>query len=127
MDSLHFMRTRIILLTVIFLSLLLISWFIFPFQKAIAGLMIGVIVSLYNILHLARRLRIAGEVAIATGSLQTPGIGMMNRILMICAAFLIAIQFPELVDFRMIFLGLPVCYIIAVIVQLWFLRIENNT
>jgi hypothetical protein len=114
-------QRRVVQFTAGLLAFLIILWFFAPEQRpVIAGWMTGILTSLFNMIHLSRRLWIAAESVIATGSPKTPGIGLISRILIVVLAIAIARRFPDYVDFRTVVLGLPVCYIITIIVYFRF-------
>ncbi|MBA4495954.1 ATP synthase subunit I [Paenactinomyces guangxiensis] len=126
MDPMKSICRRVLVFTVGLIIALLILWFSTSYQQAIAGLILGILVSLYNVLYLARKLRIAGEYAIATGSPKTPGVGMLNRFLMVTLAVMITVKYPGTFDFRSMVLGLPVCYILSVFMYFWCSKREKR-
>jgi len=118
-DPMKAIRQRVVFLTAGILFLLLIIWMITPYKKMVAGCFLGVCVSLYNVSHLATRVKLAGNYAIATGSTRHKSTGMMHRYLMVALAIIIAVSFPTWFDVRAIVAGLPVCYIMLRILGLW--------
>lgn len=126
MESLQMIRRHVINLAVGLLIPLLIMWLLTPYKPFIAGAILGILASLYNILHLARRLRITGEVAIATNGKRASGLGVINRYLMVTLAVLIIYKFPQHFDYRTFILGLPVCYILPLFVKLCIINGKND-
>jgi ATP synthase protein I len=94
MDPLHTIRRRVVILTAGFLALLLVLWLLTPYKKMVAGAGLGLLVSLYNVLYMARKVRLAGETTLATGSTRHRGTGMINRYLMVALAILVAFKYP---------------------------------
>ncbi|RAL23320.1 ATP synthase subunit I [Thermoflavimicrobium daqui] len=118
MDLMQFMRRQLVILTAVFLSLLLISWFLTPYKTFIAGIALGILTAFYNVLHLARRLRLAGELAIQTDGKKMSGLGVINRFLMVTLGVIILYKFPEVFDYRGFALGLPICYFLPFFIAL---------
>ncbi|TCP69509.1 ATP synthase subunit I [Baia soyae] len=108
---------RVVMITLVLFITLLAFWLLTPHKSLLAGVALGLSVSLYNFLHLARRVRLAGESVIETGTART-GLGFIQRILMVTFAVLIAVRFPEQIDGRGIALGAPVCYILSLFVYI---------
>ncbi|MFC7440067.1 ATP synthase subunit I [Laceyella putida] len=122
MDPLHTIRRRVVILTAGFLALLLVLWYLTPYKKMVAGTGLGLLVSLYNILYMARKVRLAGEFTVATGSTKQRGTGMINRYLMVALAILVAFKYPMHFDVRTIVVGLPICYILIILLEFWEAR-----
>ncbi|SHE97161.1 ATP synthase I chain [Seinonella peptonophila] len=110
-------RRWVIIFTTGLLALCLILWFLFPIQPFIAGVMLGLSISLYNILYLTRRIRLKCEQSILS-SIRLPGSGMFHRYLMVTLAIIIAILYRDWIDVRAVVLGLPICYILVVLLEL---------
>ncbi|SFI66656.1 ATP synthase subunit I [Thermoflavimicrobium dichotomicum] len=121
MNELHTIRRQVMLLAVGILITLLIMWFLTPpnFKPIVAGAVLGISVGLYNILHLARRLRISGEQAIATNGKRISGLGVINRYLMVTLAAIIIATNPQYFDPKGFAMGLPVCYILPLAVAIF--------
>ncbi len=122
MDPMKPIRRRMVGLTAGLLTVLLITWLLTPYKELALGFILGICVSLYNVLYMARRVRLAGEYAIATGSTKARGTGMINRYLMVALAILIALKNPDWVDVRAVALGVPICYIFLVLLEFWEVR-----
>jgi hypothetical protein len=125
MDPMITIRRRVVFLTTGFFTILWIIWLITPHKRFVAGIFLGICVSLYNVLYLSRKVWAAGEHAIATGSTSKPGTGMINRYLMVALAIIIAIMYPKVFDVRTIPVGLPICYIIITLLGFWQERRSN--
>ncbi|SEM79985.1 ATP synthase subunit I [Lihuaxuella thermophila] len=126
MDPMKPVRRRVVASTAGLLIALLITWLLTPYKDLTAGLILGVCVSLYNVLYMARRVRLAGEFAAQTGSTKARGTGMINRYLMVALAILIAMKYPDWVDVRTVALGVPVCYILLVLLEFWETRRQTS-
>lgn len=118
-------RRKVIYLTAGFLTALLIMWLLTPYKAFIAGIILGLLVSLYNVLYLARRVRLAGESTIAAGTKKVQGTGMINRFLMAALAVIVGVKYPQVIDVRTIPLGLPICYILIVLLEFWQVKRES--
>ncbi|WP_169713645.1 ATP synthase subunit I [Paludifilum halophilum] len=116
LDAIHERTRRVTLLTSAVLTVILLLWATTPAKPFFAGMFLGGLVSLYNILHIARKLRQVGE-RMLTGDGRRSGIGMASRFLMLVLPVALAIRYPEWVDARSIFLGLPIGYAVAVVVE----------
>lgn len=109
----------------IILAAFAVLWIVTPAKSIMAGLLLGGAVSFYNILHIARKLQIAGDRAI-TGSGKRAGVGMTNRFLMPFLPIILAIRYPEWINILSIFLGLPIGYLVAVVVEFKCLKEEEK-
>jgi ATP synthase protein I len=117
MDALSTLRRYTLVSALLLLTGCLLVWFFLPYKALLAGVMLGLLVSLYNILQLARRLRIAGEWVMATGGRQGSGLGSLHRYLMVILAVFILYRFPPYFDVLGFMLGLPVCYLLPLVVH----------
>jgi ATP synthase protein I len=126
MDPITTIRRRVVFLTIVFLAILMIIWFFTPQKRLVAGFFLGLCVSLYNTLYMSRKVRIAGERAILTGSTRNRGTGMVNRYLMVALAIIIAIEYPGWFDVRAVPFGLPICYILIILLEFWEARRLNH-
>lgn len=122
MDPLQLIRRRLVNLSAGFLALLLVLWLLTPFQKVVAGVALGLLVSMYNITYMARKVRMAGEVALASGSMRKRGTGMINRYLMVALAIIAAFKYPMYFDARAVVAGLPICYILIILLEILEMR-----
>ncbi|SDW41183.1 ATP synthase I chain [Marininema mesophilum] len=118
MEALDLRRRRMITLSIIPLFIFLLLWIITPYRPFFAGLALGAGISLCNILYLARRIRIIGEVA-AAGSQPRSGTGLLTRILLVVFGVGLTFRYPEWFDYRSFLLGLPMCYVLLIIVEYW--------
>jgi ATP synthase protein I len=123
MDMMQAIRRQVVILSAGILTLLLIMWFITPYRVFLNGVILGILVSLYNILHLGRRLHLVGKQAITTDGKRVSGLGVINRYLMVTLAIIIIAKYPQYVDYKGFILGLPICYILPLIV-IWFIKEE---
>lgn len=124
MDSLKMIQQQVVYFTAGILTLLLAIWFIVPYQGIVAGIFLGICVSLYNVLYLAKKVRVIEENAIATKTSKYRGIGMINRFLMVAFAILLAVKFPAWFDVIAVAAGLPFCNILAVC--LGFVKVRRS-
>ncbi|MFD1427232.1 ATP synthase subunit I [Kroppenstedtia sanguinis] len=120
-ESLLIRRRRVVILTACSLALILLLWLILPAKPFFAGMFLGGLVSLYNVLHIARKLRLAGEMALA-GEGSRMGIGLTNRFLVLILPLILGIRYPEQVNVLGIFLGFPLGYVAAVVVELSLIK-----
>jgi ATP synthase protein I len=117
MDFLPTLRRYTLASALLLLAGCLLAWFFLPYKAFLAGMMLGMLTSLYNILQLARRLRIAGEWAVVTGGRKGSGLGSLNRYLMVILAVFILYRFPSYFGVLGFMLGLPVCYLLPLAVN----------
>ncbi|MFD1397555.1 ATP synthase subunit I [Kroppenstedtia eburnea] len=120
-ESLEIRRRRVMILTACSLALIFLLWLTLPARSFFAGMFLGGLVSLYNVLHIARKLRLAGETALA-GEGSRPGLGLTNRFLALILPLILGIRYPEQVNVLSIFLGLPLGYMAAVMVELSLIK-----
>lgn len=125
MNPLQPMLRRLLFLSVGLLVILLIIWLLTPYKPFIAGIALGLVTGLYNVLYTARKVRLSTERYIATGGKKAQGTGMINRFLMVTLAVIIAALRPTIFDMRTIALGLPICYILTVLLEFWQVRRES--
>ncbi|MCS1352287.1 ATP synthase subunit I [Mechercharimyces sp. CAU 1602] len=119
-NELDWIRRHILRYSGIILTTLVLLWIITPYKPFLAGIILGGLVSLYNVLYLARRIRIIGERVVAG---QGPaGTGLVNRILMIGFSVIMAVRFPEWIDYRSLVLGWPISYILLAVVGYLLVR-----
>lgn len=128
MNPLNTIRRQLLYVSSGLLILCLIFWLLFPYQSLIAGVMLGLCISLYNILYLTRKIRLKGEHSIVTSLKMIQGSGMLNRYLMVTLAIIIAILYPQWIDVRTVVIGLPICYILVVVLEtISILRQEKSS
>lgn len=96
-------------------TFLIILWFLTPVKPLVAGIILGGLISIYNIFHMAFRVKLASDRVIA-GSQKLVGIKTLSRILMVVFGIILAYRFPEWIDYRSMVLTLPLGYILMVIV-----------
>lgn len=114
-SQLDWSRRMIFLISCGIFGLTTIIWFLTAFAPFVAGLMLGEIVSLFNVWYLAHRVKLVGKRIVN----QTPrlgGSGLATRILMVIFAALLAYRFPEWIDIRSYVFALPISYIVMLIV-----------
>lgn len=116
-ESLEIRRRRVLILTSSVLALISLLWLALPAKAFFAGMFLGGLVSLYNVLHIARKLRLAGEAALS-GERPRLGLGMIQRFLALILPLILGVRYPEQVSFLSIFLGLPLGYVAAIVVEL---------
>ncbi len=118
-------RMIVIISSIIFL-ILIILWFSTPVKSLIAGAILGGLISLYNIFHLALRARLAGKQVLA-GSKKLVGINTLTRIAMVGFGILLAYRFPAWIDYRSLVLSLPYGYILLVVVPSFYYIKETRS
>ncbi len=114
MDSLKIIQQRVVYFTVGILTLLLVIWFIAPYQRTVAGIFLGVCVSLYNVLYQAKKVRLIEESAFSEEPVKHRGVGQTHRYLMVALAIVLAVKFPAWFDAIAVAAGLPFCNILSV-------------
>ena len=120
-NELDWMRRQILILGSGLIIALVILWLILPNKSLVAGFILGCAISIYNILYLARKVRMTGEV-IANGTRSVMGTGFFNRILMVAFGVILVVKFPESIDYRSLILGLPVSYILMVFIAVFYTK-----
>lgn len=121
MDAHDLYRRQTAILTCIVLALISVLWWTTPWKAFFAGFFLGGVAGLYNALYLIRRLRRIDQQAIEQAmstSKRRVNMGLANRFLMAAFPMLLAIRFPEWIDYRSVLLGLPVPYILLIAVGL---------
>ncbi|WP_124728495.1 ATP synthase subunit I [Staphylospora marina] len=120
MEFIQAIRRRVVLLTAGILTVLLVIWTFTPHKPLIAGFILGISVSLYNTLYTAYKMQWTGEMVVSSGrNGRTRGTGMIHRFLMATLAIIIAALNPDFFDVRVVPLGLPICYILIILLELW--------
>ncbi|WP_077614203.1 ATP synthase subunit I [Caenibacillus caldisaponilyticus] len=114
MDEWAWYRRFILILSCAFYGASLLLWLFTPLKSFAAGFILGGLISLYNILYLARRVRIIHEQA-AWAVPRRAGSGFVNRVLMVAFGVILAYRFPEQIDYRGLAPGLALGYILMVI------------
>ncbi|MBA4602955.1 ATP synthase subunit I [Thermoactinomyces mirandus] len=110
-------QQQVVYFTAAMLALLLAIWFVAPYQRIVAGIFLGICVSLYNVFNLAKKMRVVEENVIATKTAKYRGIGMIHRYLMVALAIFFAVKFSAWFDVRAIVAGLPFCYILIAFLE----------
>lgn len=118
-------RRLILILSCSVLAGLLLIWLVVPAKPFIMGIIIGGLISLYNVLYLARRVRIAGQLAMTHG-LRSAGSGLTSRIGMIVIGVALAYRFPQWIDFRALVIGLPLSYVLMVVAMCLYIKKETK-
>jgi ATP synthase protein I len=126
MEALRIRQRRVTILAVIVLALFFLLWLTTPIKAVFAGLLLGGLASLYNVLHLARRIRLVRE-SIRSGSGGRVGTGLFNRLIMAAAAVVIAANYPEAFNLAAVGLGLGLSYVLVVIVEVWMLAQSSSS
>ncbi|MDN4592783.1 ATP synthase subunit I [Polycladomyces subterraneus] len=112
-------RRQTAILTSIFLALVFLLWWVTPWKSFLAGFFMGGVAGLYNALYLIRKLRLMDEQPMsAVSGKRRVNTGLANRFLMAAFPMLLAVRFPEWIDYRSVLLGLPVPYILLIAVGL---------
>lgn len=114
MDSLKMIQQQVVYFTAGILTLLLAIWFIVPYQGIVAGIFLGICVSLYNVLYLAKKVRLIEENAISKKFAKHQGNGQIHRYLMVALAIFLAVKFPAWFNAIAVAAGLPFCNILSV-------------
>ncbi|MGA8944078.1 MAG: ATP synthase subunit I [Thermoactinomyces sp.] len=114
MDSFKIIQQWVVCFTAGILTLLLAIWFITPYQRIIAGIFLGICVSLYNVLYLAKKMRSIDENAFSKSSGKYRGTGQIHRYLMVALAIFLAVKFPAWFEATAVVAGLPFCNILSV-------------
>lgn len=114
MAEYHSSSRLVLILTSIILLISILLWLITPAKSFVAGFILGGLISLYNILYLARRVKLITQLVIA-GSQRHMGLGFLYRILMVIFGAILVYKLPEWFDYRSYVLGLPLCYILLLI------------
>jgi hypothetical protein len=123
MDTHDLYRRQTAILTCIILALISVLWWTTSWKAFFAGFFLGGVAGLYNALYLIRRLRLIDLQTVeqdmsASSGKQRVNLGLANRFLMAAFPMLLAVRFPEWIDYRSVLLGLPVPYIILITVGL---------
>ena len=125
MNELDWSRRFILSLTSCILLISILLWFFIPAKSLVAGFILGGAISLYNVLYLARRVKLAGLLVIS-GSSRKAGLGFFNRILMVAFAIILTYRFPEWIDYRTLILGFPLCYAMLVPASWLYVKKEKT-
>lgn len=114
MKPLQIIFLRMVLLTAGFLSILLIMLSLSPNKTFLSGLILGLLLSTYNVFQLALRLHKITE-TVSTGEKKTRGTGMITRFVMVALFLVIAGKLPHIFDLLAVIIGYPLGYIINII------------
>ncbi|MFC4619862.1 ATP synthase subunit I [Camelliibacillus cellulosilyticus] len=114
MAELAWYRRLILILSSCILGIFILLWFFTPAKSLIAGFILGGVISLYNTLYLARRIRIIGLLAMK-GFQRHAGTGLLNRLIMVVFGVIIVYRFPNWFDYRTMIAGLLIGYVLMVI------------
>jgi ATP synthase protein I len=119
MDAQNLYRRQTAIHTSIFLALVSFLWWTTSWKAFFAGIFMGGLAGLYNVLYLIHRLRLLDAQVMATASgNRRVNTGWVNRLLMAAFPMILAVRFPEWIDYRSVLLGLPVPYILLIAVGL---------
>lgn len=97
----------------IFLAILVIGLSVLPYKQILLGLLLGSVVSVFNIWFLQKRVKKFGE-AIAGGK-SVAGLGTFMRMLTSVLAIAIALRFDHLFHIYATIIGLVSSYIIMMV------------
>jgi ATP synthase protein I len=123
MSSMKPIYRRLLMFTAVLFCCLTVMWFLFPFYKeCIAGVILGFLVSCYNVLFLNKKMRIAEKYGKTRGSMKQHGTGMIHRFCVVALAIFFAYKNPEVIDVRTIVIGLPLCYLFLIFSELITVR-----
>ncbi|HET6872419.1 MAG TPA: ATP synthase subunit I [Sporolactobacillaceae bacterium] len=114
-------RRLVLILTSITLLCSILLWLLTPAKSFVAGFILGGLISLYNVLYLARRVNVISQLVI-TGIRGRMGLGFLYRVLMVVFGAILVYKRPEWFDYRTYVLGLPLCYILLLIATGFTLR-----
>ncbi|GAY77853.1 ATP synthase subunit I [Sporolactobacillus inulinus] len=117
----------LLIITIVYIFLFGLIWFYEPVRALASGFLLGGLISLYNVFHLAFRLKIAGLRA-QSGVRKSEGLHMTVRILMIVFGVLIVYRFSTRIDYRSFVLSLLFGYLMLVMVMSYYhLRSKGTT
>ncbi|WP_141603668.1 hypothetical protein [Terrilactibacillus laevilacticus] len=103
---------------VIYVCLLIIAsllWILLPVKSLLAGFVLGMTISFYNIFHMTLRVRIA-SVKVLSGSHKLMGLKSMTRFLMVTFGALLVYKLPAVFDFRTFVFSLLLGYLTLIVV-----------
>ncbi|MFG6147323.1 ATP synthase subunit I [Halobacillus sp. B23F22_1] len=95
------------------LAVLVLGWGLTPWQPVFLGLLLGSILSFYNLWLMQRKIQKLGE--FSAKSMSTKGIGTFTRLASGALAVVIALQFEEYFHLISVVLGLMAAYFVIVI------------
>ncbi|TGB01621.1 ATP synthase subunit I [Halobacillus salinus] len=95
------------------LALLVLGWGVTPWQPIFLGLLLGALLSFYNLWLMQRKIRKLGEAT--ADNLSVRGIGTFTRLASGALAVVIALQFEEYFHLISVVLGLMAAYIVILI------------
>jgi len=98
---------------IIYLAILVIGLGVLPYKQILLGLLLGSIVSVFNIWFLQKRVKRFGE-AIAGGR-SVAGLGTLMRMLTSVMAIAIALKFDQLFHIYATIIGLVSSYLIMLV------------
>lgn len=124
MAELAWYRRLILILSSCILGIFILLWFFTPAKSLIAGFILGGVISLYNTLYLARRIRIIGLLAMK-GFQRHAGTGLLNRLIMVVFGVIIVYRFPNWFDYRTMIAGLLIGYVLMVITACLYAKKEK--
>lgn len=111
----------ILIVSAIYVSTFGLIWFFRPARALASGALLGGLISLYNIFHLALRLRIAG--LRARSGLRPAGLHSIIRILTVVFGTLLVYRFRARIDYHSFVLSLLFGYLLLVpVISFYYLR-----
>ncbi|GGE05289.1 hypothetical protein GCM10011571_02940 [Marinithermofilum abyssi] len=121
MIALERRRWRVTVLSLVFVAIFSLLWLSTPFKPFFGGLILGALVSLYNVINIAKKVRTNGE-AVLSGKGRGGGTGLIYRIMMVVFSVILVARYPAWFDFRSLLLGLPISYVLLIAVEFWSTR-----
>jgi len=100
--------------TLTMLALYVLGAVFLPYPRILYGLVLGGVISFYNLWLLQRRVRITGEKT-AKGDTARGGLGTFSRMIMAAFGALIAMRFPETFHLIAVVIGIMTSYIVILI------------
>ncbi|WP_077623445.1 ATP synthase subunit I [Sediminibacillus massiliensis] len=100
------------------LALLVLGAGFTPYPRIFLGLLLGTVISFYNLWLMQRKIKQFGQAVVEQRS--TRGIGTFTRLASAAAAVLIALQFEEYFHLISVIIGLMTAYVVIMIDFLLF-------
>lgn len=96
-----------------FLAILVLGWGFTPYQSVFLGLILGSVVSFFNLWLLARRTKKFGEAVLSGRKMRS--LGTFSRMAAALLAVFIAVEYPEYFNLISVVIGLMTSYIVLMI------------
>nr|WP_295973226.1 ATP synthase subunit I [uncultured Bacillus sp.] len=97
------------------LAILVLGWGFTDYQTIFLGLILGTVISLFNLWHLARRTEKFGEAVSKGKGGKKRSLGMFTRMAAAILGVIIAMEFPEYFHVLSVVFGLMAAYIVIMI------------